>query len=144
MEEVEEIESKSKDDLPQSDEKTRYKLWGNFRNHIEHFNAVTNAYKYVDSFKGNSYYALFNYVTQKILFDQMNKSLRERLVKELEYINNAKEYIDRKGNYSKDLLKILCMPLAYNLPRYKNLTIEELFYSKENNEKMKEKSKEQK
>ena len=31
------------------------------------------------------------------------------------------------GNYCKDFVKALNVPFAYNLPRYKNLSINELF-----------------
>lgn len=30
-------------------------------------------------------------------------------------------------SYSKDAVKFLCLPFAYNLPRYKALTVEGLF-----------------
>lgn len=43
---------------------------------------------------------------------------------------NARGYFDaitEYGSYSKDLLKDLNLPFAYNLARYKNLSIEGLF-----------------
>lgn len=35
--------------------------------------------------------------------------------------------IDQYGTYCKDMVKALNVAFAYNLPRYKNLSIEELF-----------------
>ncbi|MBO4501142.1 MAG: hypothetical protein J5760_02775, partial [Clostridia bacterium] len=39
--------------------------------------------------------------------------------------------------YNKDLVKALCVPFAYNLPRFKNLSIEILFDRNETREKTK-------
>ena len=55
------------------------------------------------------------------------------------YMENIKNH---SNNYCKDFVKALCAPFAYNLPRFKNLSIEELFdmheLSKEPEESMKE------
>ena len=35
--------------------------------------------------------------------------------------------LDKYGTYVKDFVKALNIPFAYNYPRYKNLSIDELF-----------------
>ena len=43
--------------------------------------------------------------------------------KTAEYLENLEKY----HTYSKDFVKAYCIPFGYVVPRYKNLTINELF-----------------
>ena len=89
-----------------------------FRNNVEHLNVVKNMHLYFEDVKEvKSYYGLYCYVLQRLLFDKVNNE---------EYKKNVLE----KGTYSKDLMWQFNLPFAYNLARYKNLSDEGLFYDK--------------
>ena len=91
------------------------KICTDFRNTIDHLNAVRNANKYID--KDNrftSYYALYQYIVQKSVIEKNPN---------VSYANDLEKY----RSYSKDFAKALCVPFAYNTPRFKNLSIEDLF-----------------
>ena len=71
----------------------------------------------------NSYFSLYHYCMQKhILYcaRRFNKQGNEKMAAAL---NDAEIH----RSYSKDAVKFLCLPFAYNLPRYKALTVEGLF-----------------
>ena len=84
-----------------------------------HLNFVSNAYKYLDLRKMDSYYDLYQYIVQKDLLDKV-KGTND--LWEL-YKKDVNEY----DFYSKNMTKIINLPFAYNLARYKNLTIGDLY-----------------
>jgi hypothetical protein len=95
------------------------------RNHAEHLNVLMNLAKYVGDFRKNtdkpmqSYFELYHYVLQRMMIEP-------------EYLNtwNVGEFADDVTKFhtpSHDWIKYAYVSLAYNLPRYKNLTIEALF-----------------
>ena len=91
------------------------KICTDFRNTIDHLNAVRNANKYISrDDKFTSYYALYQYIVQKSVIDKNP---------DVSYANDLEKY----HSYSKDFAKALCVPFAYNTPRFKNLSIEDLF-----------------
>lgn len=97
-----------------------------FRNKVEHLNVINEMYKYLENVSGiTSYYACYCYVLQRKLFEKAGKDdsngAQGSLVKEYY------DYLMRYGKYNKDAMKVLCLPFAYNLPRYKNLSVEGLF-----------------
>ena len=108
-----------------------------FRNSVEHLNAVRDAATYINDIKSiDSYFGLYHYLMQRTLEAQYNYFCgkeskfggviisEEKINKEmLKYFSLVKRY----GTYCKDMVKALNVPFAYNLPRYKNLSIEELF-----------------
>ena len=57
-----------------------------------------------------SYFELFHYVQQRYLAEKFDLS----------------KFV-RKTVASKDLIKLLYLPFAYSLPRFKNLTVDALF-----------------
>ena len=88
-------------------------------------NAVRQADRYIgnDIREIESYYALYHYVMQRRLMDCYEEGqvpVPELLAK---YFENVTHY----GTYCKDLVKVLNIPFCYNLPRYKNLSIDALF-----------------
>lgn len=99
------------------------------RNSIIHMNVVTNAYKYLKDFnpilddlrqKGIPiYYELYCFVMEKYLCDKCDS---------IDLKNKYNNLLEKYQTYNKDMLKIILFPLAYNIPRYKNLTIRDLFY----------------
>lgn len=91
-----------------------------YRNSVCHLNIVTSAHLYLDNFtKMESYYGLYEFLLQKYLIKE----------------NDIKGYEAYSKSYSKDFSKYLNVPFAYNLARYKNLTIEDLFNDKYNENK---------
>ncbi len=101
-----------------------------FRNHVDHMNAVRNADKYInDIAKVDSYFELYHYILQRSLIDTYHTAVAKGWLKQdvnpkfLEYIASVEKY----HAYCKDMVKALNVSFAYNLPRYKNLSIKELF-----------------
>ncbi len=72
------------------------------------------------------FYELYIYVLEReVLNIEMEN---DKDYKEKNFNNRYKESLLTYQSYNKDFLKILFTPLAYNLARYKNLTIRDLFY----------------
>ena len=110
-----------------------------YRNCCDHLTAIRNANEYIGDIKEiNSYYELFHYLVQRCIMDQykfdshrpstINEghmiAEREFMNKKLfDYFDNVKKY----RVYCKDFVKALNAPFAYNLSRFKNLSIKELF-----------------
>lgn len=95
-----------------------------FRNTVEHLNAIQNADLYIrDIGKFSSYFELYHYLVQRRIMDGINHP-------KIGDGKNTAYYFDcvsRYHTYSKDFVKALNYPFAYNLPRYKNLSIDGLF-----------------
>ena len=90
------------------------------RNNIMHLSIINrmSEFEYFKDIKFNTYYGLYCYILQRILFDKIqNPKLGEYL-----------DAVKASGKYSKDLMWYLNLPFAYNLARYKNLSMEALFY----------------
>ena len=72
-----------------------------------------------------SYYDLYQFIVQNDLITFVNKTNVTNNLWE-SYKKDIKDY----GFYSKDMTKILNLPFAYNLARYKNLVIADLYNDK--------------
>lgn len=95
-----------------------------FRNCVMHVSAVRNADLYIDDVKEmDSYFALYHYLTQRHIEHLLSKNRKEVTLKVCEYFALMK----KSGRYCKDLVKGLASPFGYNIPRYKNLSVEGLF-----------------
>lgn len=93
----------------------------NFRNAVAHLNPIRNADLFIGDIKNiTSYYDIYHYILQKSIFKRMNKQLSGKLC---EY----NEAVNKYHNYNKDFVKALCVPFAYNIVRFKSLSICELF-----------------
>lgn len=104
-----------------------------FRNSVDHLNAVRNMNDYIsDLKKAESYFGIYHYVIQRALHTAYKNGNMNPKV--LEYF----ELVNKHNSYSKDFVKALCVPFGYNLPRYKNLTIDALFDRNDKREKTKE------
>lgn len=94
-----------------------------FRNIVAHISAVRNINEYISGIrKFNSYFELYHYLVQSMIeknnwYDSANQP------KTKEYIESLKKY----NTYCKDFVKAYCIPFGYVIPRYKNLTVNELF-----------------
>lgn len=105
--------------------KCKNKVFKIFRNNIMHLSVIRNINDYTnDISEVKSYYSLYHYILQCIL---IKKGV---IFEDKDYILYGRANGDKKiiGGYSKDDVKTLCAPFGYNLPRFKNLTIEDLFY----------------
>jgi len=97
-----------------------------YRNNAAHLNAIRNAHLYIREMKSvRSYFELYHYLTQRALLDKYENVPYHPQVNEktLKYFELLKE----NGWYCKDFVKALNVPFGYNLPRYKNLSIDALF-----------------
>lgn len=105
-----------------------------YRNNIDHLQAVRDAYKYIGDFDGKnmSYFGLYHYTIQRTLEEEFDVTRAPRSIS-AKYFSDIKKY----RSYSKDFVKALNVPFGYNLPRYKNLSIEELFDKNIPREKLK-------
>lgn len=95
-----------------------------YRNKIAHLNAVRDAAKYIgDLREAHSYFEVYHYLIQRSLQEGYRSNPGQ-------YNPKAQEYfaaLDRYHTYCKDFVKALNTPFGYNLPRYKNLSIDGLF-----------------
>ncbi len=110
-----------------------------YRNCVEHMNAVRNADRYIGDIKSiGSYFELYHYLVQRSIIDQFERDCAEPSRRNAgEYIMSRDraegkllaymELVKKYNTYCKDFVKALNVPFAYNLPRYKNLSINELF-----------------
>jgi hypothetical protein len=101
-----------------------------YRDHAAHLGAVRNAHAYIDGVKSiRSYFELYHYVTQRAISDRYDYEAGNGTLPDginpatLRYFALVKE----NGWYCKDFVKALNVAFGYNLPRYKNLTIDGLF-----------------
>lgn len=114
-----------------------------YRNFISHMTAVTNAYKYIGEMNAEdkiSYYSIFNYILQRYL-NEVYIDSKNALP---EWYKSCMQKVEQYHSYNKDVIKILNMPFAYNLPRYKNLSVEYLFNDLDNEAQKEQKRKEEK
>ncbi|MDO4569453.1 MAG: type VI-D CRISPR-associated RNA-guided ribonuclease Cas13d [Planctomycetia bacterium] len=92
------------------------------RNHAAHLNVLSaQALKYVSEFRAKrpgmqSYFELYHFLLQKLMCENPSLNI---LPEHQKYLN--------AGVPCLDLIKIAYVSLGYNLPRFKNLTIEALF-----------------
>lgn len=94
----------------------KYPVFTNYRNIIAHLTAVRNCTAHINEESGpakiDSYFALYHYIMQH----QMNR-IKHRYF----------DLLDKHNSYVMDMVKALNSPFAYNVPRFKNLSIEGLF-----------------
>ena len=108
-----------------------------FRNKVEHLDAVRNADLYINDIAGfASWFELYHYVLQRRLMAQFDFDLgrtgkdKKPIITEEGLNPKTAAYFGRVRKYRtycKDFVKALNVPFAYNLPRYKNLTVDALF-----------------
>jgi hypothetical protein len=97
------------------------------RNNAEHLNVLTALPKYIKDFdppKMTSYFQLYHFVLQRRMCDPQYPVERKL---EMWNLGDLPEKLNRYHTPCEDFIKIAYVSLAYNLPRYKNLTIEALF-----------------
>lgn len=98
-----------------------------YRNKTEHLNAIRIADRYLDDIREiDSYFALYHYIMQRQLMDLYEAGDIERNP-DSDLLDQYFRCVKKYGTYCKDLVKALNIPFGYNLPRYKNLSIDGLF-----------------
>lgn len=138
-----------------------------YRNQIAHLTAIRNAGKYVEGIREvSSYFELYHCIMQlaiadyyhycekqKYIYEETDDNNQEKLINrytntksekrekiEREMNFKTKEYVDaveKYNSYVKDFVKALNSPFGYNLPRFKNLSIDALFDKNDKREKLK-------
>lgn len=110
-----------------------------FRNKAAHLEVARYAHLYInDTGEVNSYFQLYHYIMQRIIINEITSNSKAK------YEGKVKEYFDsviRDKKYNDRLLKLLCVPFGYCIPRFKNLSIEALFDKNETEKFIKEKKK---
>ena len=97
-----------------------------YRNQVEHLSAIRNAGKYAGDIREiTSWYALYHYIMQRILRDVCEADSDKYPVSDK--LHGYFSAVEKYGTYCKDFVKALNIPFAYNLPRYKNLSVDGLF-----------------
>lgn len=112
-----------------------------YRNTIEHLGAIRNADKYLNEVGHfDSYFELYHYLVQRTLIGKFEVEKERGRLSEADvgaytvgYMQKVKKY----HTYCKDFVKALNVPFAYNLARYKNLSIDGLFDRNDKREKPK-------
>lgn len=90
-----------------------------YRNLVAHLTAVRNCDAFINDIeKVESYFALYHYIIQRQLADNIPETAK-----------NSSYYgqLYKWNTYVKDFVKALNSPFGYNIPRFKALTIKELF-----------------
>lgn len=94
-----------------------------YRNSVAHLNAVRDMNLYIgDLWEITSYFGIYHYIMQRDLITRCQKAKVKNPVV-VGYFDKVRTY----RTYCKDLVKALNITFGYNLPRYKNLSIEGLF-----------------
>lgn len=92
-----------------------------YRNCIAHLTVVRELKEYIGDIRTvDSYFSIYHYVMQRCI------TKREDDKKQEEKIKYEDDLLKNHG-YTKDFVKALNSPFGYNIPRFKNLSIEQLF-----------------
>jgi hypothetical protein len=92
-----------------------------YRNCIAHLTVVRELKEYIGDIRTvDSYFSIYHYVMQRCI------TKREDDTKQEEKIKYEDDLLKNHG-YMKDFVKALNSPFGYNIPRFKNLSIEQLF-----------------
>ena len=92
-----------------------------YRNCIAHLTVVRELKEYIGDIRTvDSYFSIYHYVMQRCI------TKREDDIKQEEKIKYEDDLLKNHG-YTKDFVKALNSPFGYNIPRFKKLSIEQLF-----------------
>lgn len=92
-----------------------------YRNCIAHLTVVRELKEYIGDIRTvDSYFSIYHYVMQRCI------TKREDDIKQEEKIKYEDDLL-KNHCYTKDFVKALNSPFGYNIPRFKNLSIEQLF-----------------
>lgn len=117
------LKYKNKNELIELEEEKINKICKNFRNNVAHLTILQNINllcKYNEDNENTSYFNMYHYLVQNVICDN-------------EIYNDIKDYHENKCD--SNLVKVYCLPFAYNASRYISLTNERLFDKYRMNEK---------
>lgn len=92
-----------------------------YRNCIAHLTVVRELKEYIGDIRTvDSYFSIYHYVMQRCITKRENDTKQEDIIK-------YEDDLLKNHGYTKDFVKALNSPFGYNIPRFKNLSIEQLF-----------------
>lgn len=92
-----------------------------YRNCIAHLTVVRELKEYIGDIRTvDSYFSIYHYVMQRCITKREDDKKQEEKIK-------FEDDLLKNHNYTKDFVKALNSPFGYNIPRFKNLSIEQLF-----------------
>lgn len=92
-----------------------------YRNCIAHLTVVRELKEYIGDIRTvDSYFSIYHYVMQRCITKRENDTKQEDKIK-------YEDDLLKNHGYTKDFVKALNSPFGYNIPRFKNLSIEQLF-----------------
>ena len=92
-----------------------------YRNCIAHLTVVRELKEYIGDIRTvDSYFSIYHYVMQRCITKRENDTKQEDKIK-------YEDDLLKNHGYTKDFVKALNSPFGYNVPRFKNLSIEQLF-----------------
>lgn len=101
-------------------------LFIEYRNKVMHLNICNEFVDYLDGIGDiGSYFDIYQYVVQRWSLLKCKKHFKDQ-----NYANKLEGDLNKYKTYQRNFLKIINLPFAYNLARYKNLTIGDLFNDK--------------
>ena len=97
-----------------------------YRNCIAHLTVVRELNKYIKDIRTvDSYFSIYHYVMQRCITAE-EANAKDNNIKQAEKIKYEDDLLKNHG-YTKDFVKALNSPFGYNIPRFKNLSVEQLF-----------------
>lgn len=92
-----------------------------YRNCIAHLTVVRELKEYIGDIRTvDSYFSIYHYVMQRCITKMEDDTKQEEKIK-------YEDDLLKNHGYTKDFVKALNSPFGYNIPRFKNLSIEQLF-----------------
>lgn len=120
--------------LPNDKDRKEYNsFFRQYRNNIVHLNIIANLSKLTSTIDKeiNSYFEIFHYCTQRVMFDYCKNNNKVVLakMKDLAHIKSDCDEFSSKYTYpySSAVLRFMNLPFAYNVPRFKNLSYQKFF-----------------
>lgn len=120
--------------LPNDKDREGYnKFFTAYRNNIVHLNIIAKLSKLTKNIDKdiNSYFDIYHYCTQRVMFDycKMNNNVVLAKMKDLAHIKSDCDEFSSKHTYpfSSAVLRFMNLPFAYNVPRFKNLSYKKFF-----------------
>ena len=120
--------------LPNDKDRKGYnKFFTAYRNNIVHLNIIAKLSELTKNIDKdiNSYFDIYHYCTQRVMFDycQKNNNVVLAKMKDLAHIKSDCDEFSSKHTYpfSSAVLRFMNLPFAYNVPRFKNLSYKKFF-----------------
>lgn len=120
--------------LPNDKDREGYnKFFRAYRNNIVHLNIIAKLSELTSNIDKdiNSYFDIYHYCTQRVMFDycKENNNVVLAKMKDLAHIKSDCDEFSSKHTYpfSSAVLRFMNLPFAYNVPRFKNLSYKKFF-----------------